>query len=111
MVFAPFLTAIDYIPSNIKQINSRPIHTGIIVNLGWVPVENRQEISTEPPVEPIEFNEDMYNKMQCTFTKSRLDATEFSQQKRRRRTSYVLNQGSLEEGRKTEFLEKKGHLD
>jgi hypothetical protein len=110
MVLAPFLTAIDFIPSNFKPISSRPIHTGIMVNLGWVPVEKRQEISTEPPVEPIEFNEDMFNEMQCTLTKSRQDETGFGQQERRRRTSHVPNQGRLAEGRKTEFLEEEAHL-
>lgn len=36
-----------------------------MVNLGWVPLENRREISTEPPVEPIEFTDDMFNFSQC----------------------------------------------
>ena len=38
-----------------------------MVNLGWVPLDKRNEISKEPPVEAIEWTNDMFNKNSCKF--------------------------------------------
>lgn len=32
-----------------------------MVNMGWVPLDKKDEISTEPPCEPIEFTDKMFN--------------------------------------------------
>jgi len=38
-----------------------------MVNLGWVPLDSKDDISKEPPVEPITFDNNMFNPIQCKY--------------------------------------------
>lgn len=67
MVFAPLLTSIDYPPSANLQAMTRPVQNGLMVNLGWVPVENKKDISCDPPVEAFEFGPENFDYLTCTF--------------------------------------------
>jgi len=61
MVFAPFVTSIDYLPNAKMQAMSRPVTNGVMVKLGWVPLDKRSEISQDPPMEPYEFTDKDYD--------------------------------------------------
>jgi hypothetical protein len=57
MVLAPFITSVDYPPTAKKANIVRPVQTGIMVNVGWVPLDKKNEISTDPPVEEKDLSE------------------------------------------------------
>ena len=61
MVFAPMVTSQDYLPNARQVPSSRPVVNGLMVNLGWVPLDKKKEISTEPPVEAFEFTDKDFN--------------------------------------------------
>ena len=60
LVFAPFYTSIDHLPLARRQTMSKPVSNGIMLNLGWVPADKKDEISVDPPVEEFEAPADHY---------------------------------------------------
>lgn len=55
LVFAPFMTALHELDTIRKHDVNTPVETGIFVNLGWVPSENKDDI--EMTSEPVPFLE------------------------------------------------------